>query len=195
MAASGDSGSGVIWPAVSAYVVGVGGTTLQLDSSGNVLSELAWSGSGGGVSLYIARPSYQNNWNPYAGRGVPDVSYSADPSYGFPVYTSNYNGAAGWLNVGGTSCGAPQWAALVALANSARGSSISSINTTLYSLASTADTGDYRDIITGTNGGYNASILYDFVTGLGSPVVSQILPLLASATTTSSPTKTTKNGR
>src|SRR6267154_935077 len=34
-ASSGDSGAGVEWPAVSPYVVGVGGTTLHLDSNGN----------------------------------------------------------------------------------------------------------------------------------------------------------------
>ncbi len=190
VAASGDSGSGVMWPAVSAYVVGVGGTTLQLDTAGNVLSELAWTGSGGGVSSYITRPSYQNGWNPYSGRGVPDVSYSANPYSGFPVYTSNYNGSAGWLNVGGTSCGAPQWAALFAIANSGRTTPLSSVNTVLYSITSSAYTGDYRDIITGSNGGYNASILYDFVTGLGSPVVAQIVPLLIAApATTTTPTK------
>ena len=51
-ASSGDSGNGVIWPSVSPYVMGVGGTTLNVDSSGNVLSEMAWSGSGGGISRY-----------------------------------------------------------------------------------------------------------------------------------------------
>ncbi|MBW8782329.1 MAG: S53 family peptidase [Verrucomicrobia bacterium] len=184
VAASGDAGSGAMWPAVSAYVVGVGGTTLQLDSAGNVLSELAWSGSGGGVSKYLARPAYQNGWNPYSGRGVPDVSYSADPNYGFPVYMSNYGGSTGWLNVGGTSCGTPQWAALFALANSGRATSLTSANSVLYSITSSAYTGDYRDILTGSNGGYDASILYDFVTGLGSPVAPKIVPLLVAATTT-----------
>ncbi len=185
VAASGDSGSGVIWPAVSANVIGVGGTSLHLGAAGNVLSELAWSGSGGGVSRYIARPAYQNGWNPYGGRGVPDVSYSADPNYGFSVYISNYNRTTGWLNVGGTSCGTPQWAALIALANSGRTTSLGGTNTALYSVTSTAYTGDYRDIVTGSNGGYNASILYDFVTGLGSPVASKIVPLLAAATSAS----------
>src|SRR5207247_1098068 len=42
-AASGDSGNGVIYPAASPYVVAVGGTTLPLDSSGNLTgSEVAW---------------------------------------------------------------------------------------------------------------------------------------------------------
>ena len=51
LAASGDNGTGVIYPAASPYVVGVGGTSLPLDSSGNLTgSETAWSGSGGGGS-------------------------------------------------------------------------------------------------------------------------------------------------
>ena len=51
-ASSGDSGNAVEWPAVSPYVVGVGGTTLNVDSAGNVQSETAWSGSGGRTSRF-----------------------------------------------------------------------------------------------------------------------------------------------
>jgi subtilase family serine protease len=51
LASSGDSGAGVSWPASSPYVVGVGGTSLALDASGNVISETACSGSGGGLEL------------------------------------------------------------------------------------------------------------------------------------------------
>jgi len=48
LALSGDNGGGVIWPACSPYVVGVAGTSLSPDAYGNVISETAWSGSGGG---------------------------------------------------------------------------------------------------------------------------------------------------
>lgn len=54
-AASGDSGHGVTWPAVSPNVVGVGGTTLNLTSGGAVSSETAWNGSGGDSAC--TRPS------------------------------------------------------------------------------------------------------------------------------------------
>jgi len=114
-ASSGDRGAGVMWPAASPYVVGVGGTTLQLDSSGNVISETGWSGSGGGVSAYEAKPAFQNVWQKAGKRSVPDVSYNADPYTGFPVYITNYGGSTGWITVGGTSAGAPQWAAQQAL--------------------------------------------------------------------------------
>ena len=50
-------------------------------------------------------------------RTSPDVAYDADPATGVAVYDST-NG--GWLTVGGTSAGAPQWAALVAIANQGR---------------------------------------------------------------------------
>src|SRR5215831_11292634 len=49
VAASGNFGNGAFYPAASPYVVGVGGTKLNIDSNGTYLSESAWSGSGGGI--------------------------------------------------------------------------------------------------------------------------------------------------
>jgi subtilase family serine protease len=178
LASSGDNGAGVIWPAVSPYVVSVGGTTLGLDGLGNVLSETAWSGSGGGVSKYLSRPPFQSGWQGMSNRGVPDVSYNADPNSGLPVYISNYNGASGWITVGGTSAGAPQWAAAVALINAARAKPLNGANGLLYALAAADYAGDYRDITSGNNGAYTATASYDFVTGLGSPVSNNLVPAL-----------------
>jgi subtilase family serine protease len=180
LASSGDSGAGVSWPAVSPSVVGVGGTALYVDASGNVSNETAWAGSGGGTSAYIARPAYQNGWNSSAKRGVPDVSYNADPNTGVSVYIGNYNGAAGWVTVGGTSAGAPQWAGLLALVNSGRTQSLSSADVQLYAVATGNYAANYRDITSGNNGGFNAGLLYDLVTGLGSPIGSQLVPSLVS---------------
>lgn len=172
-AASGDSGSGVQWPAVSANVTGVGGTTLNLDSNGQLLSENAWSGSGGGLSAYETEPGYQSAFGvPGANgfRAVPDVSYNADPNSGVSVYdSSGYNGIKGWFVVGGTSAGAPQWAAIHALDGTVA-------NAELYADASTSSTyaADFRDIISGSNGSCGfycaAASIYDYVTGLGSPL-------------------------
>jgi hypothetical protein len=39
LAASGDTGTGAVYPAASPSVVGVGGTALHLDVNGNYLSE------------------------------------------------------------------------------------------------------------------------------------------------------------
>lgn len=179
-ASSGDNGAGVLWPAVSPYVVGVGGTTLKLDSTGNVLSETGWSGSGGGTSAYVAEPAFQKAWQSSGKRMVPDVSYNADPATGFPVYDStSYNGAKGWFQVGGTSAGAPQWAALVAVVNASRASALSSADTALYSFGSPANLNFYyRDVVSGSNGTYSDTVGYDEVTGLGSPLSNNLVPAL-----------------
>lgn len=180
-ASSGDKGAGVEWPAASPNVVSVGGTSIQLDGQGNLLAETAWTGSGGGTSVYEFRPAYQNGWQTNGGRGVPDVSYSADPNAGFSVYMQNYYGSTGWMTVGGTSAGTPQWAALNAIVSSAQGQPTGTWNTALYAKASTNYAQFYRDITSGNNGGFNATPAYDFVTGLGSPVASQFVPVAPSA--------------
>jgi subtilase family serine protease len=180
-ASSGDSGTGTEYPAASPYVVGVGGTTLALNGS-----ETAWSGSSGGISAAESEPGYQSNYPiPSIGgmRGVPDVSYDADPNTGFPVYDSTrYNGSAGWFQVGGTSAGAPQWAALVALSNQGRKTALAGTAGPMYSAAQASYSGNYRDIKSGTNGTCGpvctATNGYDFVTGLGSPLANSLIPYL-----------------
>jgi subtilase family serine protease len=168
-ASSGDSGAGVIWPAASANVVGVGGTTLTLSSNGSVVSETGWSGSGGGVSAYEAEPQYQVEYNVSMASGkrcVPDVSYDADPATGFSVYdTTFYNGQSGWFKLGGTSAGSPQWAAIQSLG-------LTITNENLYQDAESNPRAYFRDITSGSNGAYSALPGYDLVTGLGSPVTN-----------------------
>lgn len=172
-ASSGDSGNGVSWPAVSSNVVGVGGTTLTFNPDGSI-TETAWSGSGGGLSKYENEPLYQSNYGvPSANgmRAVPDVSYDADPGSGVSVYDSTpYSGQTGWWQVGGTSAGAPQWAAIKSLG-------LSASNDKFYADAkSTIYLSYFRDITSGTNGacGFycNAMTGYDYVTGLGSPIAT-----------------------
>jgi subtilase family serine protease len=194
VAASGDLGSGVQYPAASESVLAVGGTSLSLDSHGNYLSESAWGGSGGGLSAYEFKPLYQATFGiPDDGkgvRGVPDVSYSSDPIKGFSVYESVRiaNGQAGWFQVGGTSAATPQWSALIAIANSmraaARKSRLNSTNSDLYSLAKTRIAADFHAVANGTNGSCgticDAGPGYDFITGLGSPrAVNLIAALVA----------------
>jgi subtilase family serine protease len=188
VAASGDSGSGVQYPAASAAVLAVGGTSLSLDSRGNYLSESAWSRSGGGRSSYEFEPFYQASFGiPDDGkglRGVPDVSYNADPGKGYSVYDSvTIKGQAGWFQVGGTSAAAPQWSALIAIANSMRAalrkSRLNSTNSDLYSLAKTRSGTDFHAVTKGTNGSCgticDAGPGYDFVTGLGSPQAADLV--------------------
>jgi subtilase family serine protease len=182
---TGDKGNPGSYPAYSPYVIAVGGTTLNLTTNAttgtvSVTGETAWSGSGGGVSTYEARPSYQTTVNTNTKRGTPDVSYGADPATGFAVYDSvAYQGQTGWFQMGGTSAGAPQWAGILAVTNQLRKaagkavlaaypSNIFKAHTALYGLTS-----GLADITTGTNGacGTNctAKTGYDFVTGRGSP--------------------------
>jgi subtilase family serine protease len=187
VASSGDSGHGVEYPAASQYVMSVGGTTLNIDTYGNYLGEAAWSGSGGGLSSYEAETGGQSTWPlPYAGkRGAPDVAYDGNPSTGFAVYDSvTYNNQSGWFQIGGTSAGAPQWAALVAIANSVRRASgkanLSSTYNAVYSAARSNYTTAVHDVGTGSNGSCgtvcNAGAGYDYVTGLGSPRANVLIP-------------------
>src|SRR6266702_1702269 len=194
-ASSGDNGHGLIYPSTSPLVVSVGGTTLTLGSGGNVVSETAWSGSGGGISAFENEPSYQTNYPiPNTGglRGNPDVSYDADPASGVAVFDSlGDQGFKNWIQVGGTSAGSPQWAALNAIANVGRASPLSSTPTTtptnlaIYNIAKTAYSTNFRDITSGTNGSCGsvctAGTNYDFVTGLGSPLANAIVPSLQKA--------------
>jgi len=79
-------------------------------------------GSGGGVSAYEKEPAYQTAYKISKANGmraIPDVSYNADPASGYPVYLTTGTGSkakGAWDEVGGTSAGAPQWAAIQALA-------------------------------------------------------------------------------
>jgi len=170
-ASSGDDGAGVSWPAVSPAVVGVGGTSLELSSKGALVSESAWSGSGGGVSAYETQPDYQKAYSvPKANgmRAVPDVSFDADPASGFAVYKTTGSSKNGWYTVGGTSAGAPQWAAIYALGHSA------SLGAMYGDKASSGTLKFFRDIASGSNGTCkyycDARKRYDYVTGLGSPL-------------------------
>jgi subtilase family serine protease len=191
LAASGDTGTGVAYPAASPYVIGVGGTSLTLDSRGNYASETAWSGSGGGISMVEHEPLFQAELpipdNPGGQRGVPDVSYNANPGTGYAIYDSfKINGAAGWFQVGGTSAAAPQWAALVSIANSSRvaerKTNLNSANAILYSLAKASMATDFHVVAQGTNGSCGtlctATVGYDYVSGLGTPQAKALISAL-----------------
>jgi subtilase family serine protease len=189
VASSGDSGElaapyEVEWPASSPFVVSVGGTTLYLDANNNRSSETAWSGSGGGLSSVYPRPGYQDGWQSLATRCVPDVAFLADPNTGVGVAYGRY-----LYEVGGTSAGAPQWAALIALANSVRTSGAVAGNTAIYSVAGTARTinsANFFDITSGSSNGSDSEDVagpgYDLVTGLGSPVAVGLVNALAPQT-------------
>ena len=186
-AASGDGGhnAGTQYPAASPYVVGVGGTSLTLNTAtGAWQNETAWVDSGGGVSKYEPVPAYQATVNTYGKRGVPDVAFDGDPNTGVPSYSSWNCGFCytGWNQWGGTSIGTPMWAALFAKVNSLRAklskATLTQPQTYIYPDAET----DFHDITSGNNGGCgaqcNAGTGWDLVTGVGSPKAALLIPAL-----------------
>jgi subtilase family serine protease len=180
VAASGDSGF-ITHPANSPSVVGVGGTTLTLGSPN---TETAWSGSGGGYSSVESEPSYQLAVQDTGMRSSPDVAFDADSSTGFDLY---YDGNSQLFRVGGTSAGAPAWAALFAIADQGRAingfDTLDSGSETLPMLYALYDTPLYdsafNDITSGGNAVYSATPGYDPVTGLGSPKADFLAQYLA----------------
>src|SRR5271163_4341610 len=192
LAASGDSGAGVNYPAASPDVIAVGGTSLVLDRSGNYSSEAAWSGSGGGLSKYEYEPISQAQFpianDIHGTRGVPDVSYNANPGTGYAIYDSvGVSGYSGWFQVGGTSAATPQWAALIAITNSqrvaARKANLSATGTSVYAVGKSSLAANFHAVTTGTNGSCgtmcDALTGYDYVTGLGTPQSKVLIPALA----------------
>lgn len=206
------------WPASDPLVTAVGGTYLCTDTntgttvdssppSGSCPSfpgerEVGWIAGGGGYSILFPRPDYQTTLPPgstFTGssagapgpnsnmRGVPDIAYQASARTGVLVYDE---GEGGWFVVGGTSCGAPQWAGLIAMADQMKGSDVGFINPALYSIANNPAkyAADFHDVTVGNNQldpsipGYSASTGWDAVTGLGSPDAAHLLPDLVAAT-------------
>ncbi len=200
-------------PASLPYVTGIGGTTFN-DASGtywntsnnnyggsaiSYIPEVAWNdtsasnglaASGGGASLYSAKPSWQaGNGVPNDGsRDVPDLAFATSPNHDGFLICSGGDCVNGFRNtdstldvIGGTSVGAPCFAGIMALLVQALGQQ-GNINPHLYALASTS-TDAFHDITSGNNivpcrtgtpncttgsFGFSAGPGYDQVTGLGS---------------------------
>jgi kumamolisin len=187
LAAAGDNGSSdgtnspaVDFPASSPHVVACGGTTLT------ATTETVWNetsanegATGGGVSQFFAKPSYQGGVNVpaapngFVGRGVPDVAGNADPVSGYEVMINGQMGI-----VGGTSAVAPLWAGLVALSNQINGSRAGMPHVALYAAAAEG-AGAFVDITSGGNGSYQAGPGWDACTGNGTPIGSKVVAALA----------------
>ena len=212
-AASGDTGSYadganlvVLDPGSQPYMVGVGGTTLSTNTDGSYASETTWNdyggdGSGGGISMNWAIPSYQAGVVSPASlgsttmRNVPDVSLDADPASGYDIYASevdpNTGASYGWFTIGGTSAAAPLWAAFTALVNQRRVTNGKPIlgfaNPAIYATAKGSHYGiDFHDIADGSDNDtsdndtyYPAVTGYDDATGWGSFQGANLLADLA----------------
>ncbi len=184
--AAGDNGSSdgvtdganhVDFPASSPYALACGGTSLHA-SGGAIVKEVVWNdgasggATGGGVSSFFPVPPWQQglktNLGALKNRGVPDVSGDADPATGYDVRVDGSTAV-----FGGTSAVAPLWAALIALINSAKGTSAGYLNPTLYK-----NPAALHDITQGNNGAFSASSGWDACTGLGSPEGEKIAAVL-----------------
>jgi kumamolisin len=179
---SGDSGAaaGRSYPAVSQYVVAVGGTNLNIDNSSNYVSETGWSGSGGGCDNSETRPSWQTGISgelvypsgTCTGRAEPDVA--ADSNSCAYVFV---DGADNCFI--GTSLSAPLWAAMATVwDNNNLGSGRPTLGFSaplIYALANDPTTyaNDFHDITSGSNG-FSAGTGWDEVTGWGSPDFNKI---------------------
>ena len=198
VAAAGDSGSQVLWPAVSPNVVAVGGTSLNWSGTGTRY-EAAWLHTGGGMSAYEPLPSWQGGVAPAGGsalthRAVPDVAFNANPTTGEYVALTLPGAATVWSAYGGTSIATPQWAGVIAVANAMRVANgkavIGDIHSTLYkSIAAVPGTyaAALGDIVDGTNGTCTtckAGTGFDLATGWGTPNATQLLSTLSGTTVT-----------
>jgi len=121
----------------------------------------------------------------------PDVAYNAAIDGGVLVVYGGF-GSPVFFIVGGTSAGSPQWAGIAALANQARANvskgPIGDLNPTLYSIYHSARYAtDFHDItvgndqLVGSSVGFSAGAGYDVASGIGSPVVDQLIVDLAAA--------------
>jgi Pro-kumamolisin, activation domain/Secretion system C-terminal sorting domain/Subtilase family len=196
--ASGDncayrSDAQISFPEDSPNITQVGGTILTTTGpGGSYVSETAWNdgppygdydgrGSGGGISVQYAIPSWQQGMNMSANygsvikRNVPDVALTSKNIY---IYSRGTD-----MNVWGTSLAAPLWAGFVALINqqlAADGEqTIGFINPAIYSIGKGGQYNyAFHDIISGDNiwshspfsQDYPAVSGYDLCTGLGTPV-------------------------
>ena len=189
-AASGDEGNtcdgstvGVQYPAGSSYALAVGGTVLLTNNNGTTYaSEYGWSGSGGGLSSTETMPFWQAiaESNVSTGlpigetqRGVPDIALDAESAYRI------VNGQS--LSIGGTSLSAPLFAGIWARFLSTPGcEQLGFASPTLYSSANLHPT-MFNDITTGVGSVYSAGPGWDYVTGLGSPNISNMLSAICSS--------------
>ena len=171
--ATGDSGAdecgGTIpapsWPADSPWVVAVGGT--ELDSTTTTWEgETVWTGAGGAPSAFEPKPPWQNGFVPGSKRGVPDIAFDADPSSGSLIYVDG--GLQQW---GGTSLAAPIFSASWARVIAANGAGIGFAAPLLYQMPGSV----FHDITVGNNGGETAKVGYDFASGRGSVILSDLV--------------------
>jgi hypothetical protein len=207
---TGVGGTSLATPTPSTRTEAVWNRSTTLVTPTNPTTGYIGGAGGGGVSTVWAKPSWQTTGRTAATvpkatnathttkcttsagtstyvtlcRQTPDVSATADPYFGDPVYclhtgtcttTLVKKTLSGWEPFGGTSAAAPLWAAATAIVNEACGSAVGFLNPLLYTKGE-ATTG-LNDITAGTNNGrgpthagnFSATVGFDNASGWGSP--------------------------
>jgi subtilase family serine protease len=170
------NGGGQSYPATSAYVTAIGGTSIGIPNGTKDGAEVGWGnnasilsfaldsvldppfvlgfqgGSGGGESTFIAKPSWQKSL-PGTGRQEPDISALADPYTGavFVIYGAPYAG------IGGTSLASPIFSAIWALVDQKAGKAIGQAAPLLSKLPA----GAIHDVIPVSSPTNPAGIIFD----------------------------------
>lgn len=184
---------GVSWPSDGEFTTAVGGTELSATPTGQVKSETAWDGTGGGISPFETAPPWTlranvagQTWqeNNYGGRGVPDIAAAADATPSILIYQGGKQPAG----ISGTSVSGPIVNGLWARIQEADGDRLGLATPYFYALYNKVNPGLYqnelglgvyapelnpkpvpgfRDITSGNNFLYPARAGYDYPTGIG----------------------------
>jgi subtilase family serine protease len=188
------------WPAVSPWVLAVGGTNLSLTPSNTIASSGVWNdlafpppyqaiaAGGGGVSSTEKRPWWQTA-SQTSNRALPDAAVFADAAPGYTIVCSSKvqgcpaTPAQTITYVGGTSGATPLVAGMIALwdqfAKQQKWPKPGFVPPMLYYIAKHQPS-SLLDITTGTNSVFSsvscckAGPGYDQATGLGSPFANLI---------------------
>jgi pseudomonalisin/xanthomonalisin len=164
------------YPAVSPYVMAIGGTTLTTTGTTAYLGETTWKSGGGGPSTTEAAPSWQvasGVLGGGTGRGVPDISFDADPNSGAKIIV---NGVV--TQVGGTSLSAPLFSGFWARIQSNSGKVLGFPDASIYKYAA-ANPALFHDVTSGSNGGFTAAAGWDYGTGWGSVNIGAMATFIA----------------
>jgi len=188
-ASSGDDGSDNLlgtpnfsFPAADNNVTAVGGTNLYVNSGITTEPrETVWGDYAtcpltckyGPIGATGGAPSL------FTGKQGSDVAYNASVYTGVLTYLGFLGGDAnGFYYFGGTSASSPQWAAVTAILDQARGSSLGYIRDRIPGWASS---GALYDVQKGSNstptykGGFSATGGHDLPTGYGTPNVGKLI--------------------
>jgi pseudomonalisin len=191
------------YPAVSPYVVAVGGTVLYPDGStpAERALEYPWPYTGGGQSFFVSEPGFQKgdsdvnrpclssvsgtpNTSLGTCRGIPDLADESGDiaTSSYDIYSDELGGAS---SEGGTSLSSPLMVGMWARIQAASGGGTGFADYDIYKVAENATdyAKDFNDYQLGTNGAYQAGPGWDYVSGWGTPVLTPFMRQVTGRTT------------